>query len=89
MSRVFTPTHPFAAARTRVDMGVRDWKRSHQTVLVLLWLSQLPGAVGRAGNTPELVGGVIGAAGGAILVVAGGRAISRRLRAGSATTSNG
>jgi hypothetical protein len=70
-------------------MSIRDWRWEHQTVVVLIWVTQLPGAAGRATNTPELIGGALGAAAVAFAVVAGGRVVARRLRGGATTTSNG
>lgn len=70
-------------------MGISDWRRSHQALFVVIWLSQLPGATGRAAGTPELLGGALGAAAVAFGVVAGGRLINRRLRSSSSTTDNG
>jgi hypothetical protein len=70
-------------------MSIRDWRWEHQTVFVLIWLTQLPGATARAADTPELIGGAFGAAAVAFAVVAGGRVVARRLRGGAATTSNG
>jgi len=70
-------------------MSIRDWRWEHQLVFVLIWLTQLPGAATRAADTPELIGGALGAAAVAFAVVAGGRVVSRRLRGGPTTTSNG
>jgi len=70
-------------------MSIRNWQRAQQAVFVLIWAVQLPGAATRAADTPELIGGALGAAAVAFAVVAGGRAISRRLRGGATTTSNG